>query len=250
MRMMQAVRASRGGAPGASSSNGQGGGRGSRAGGHGGRGGGSYGGPPERPSHSREVPSGMADLFASRMAEFVEERMRAAAMQELLMIRVAMRAAAAEVREEMTRAAEVERAVHHLPEPLQAAAREMFLARLGAGAPFGSGGATGGGGHLPGGSGGIDFDLTALREVLGEGPEGPREGVRRAASSWRAPSGSGEGGSDASTSGSRCAACGKPASLVRSRCKSCSYCSKECQKSHWRVHRSACSVIASAGGGD
>lgn len=45
----------------------------------------------------------------------------------------------------------------------------------------------------------------------------------------------------AAVSASRCAKCGKGGKTLQcTRCRKVSYCSKECQKSHWKVHKSAC----------
>jgi len=37
-----------------------------------------------------------------------------------------------------------------------------------------------------------------------------------------------------------CGACSKPASLLCGRCKAVSYCSKNCQSSHWNTHKKVC----------
>lgn len=46
----------------------------------------------------------------------------------------------------------------------------------------------------------------------------------------------------AAVSAGKCAKCGKKGkSLICTRCKNISYCSKECQRSHWKTHKPACS---------
>ena len=42
-----------------------------------------------------------------------------------------------------------------------------------------------------------------------------------------------------------CPPCGKPASKVCSSCKEVAYCSGECQKAHWKLHKAACRAKAS-----
>ena len=37
-----------------------------------------------------------------------------------------------------------------------------------------------------------------------------------------------------------CSACGKPSSLICSRCKSAKYCGVECQKNSWGTHKKTC----------
>eukprot|EP00947_MAST-08B_sp_MAST-8B-sp1_P002361 g2361.t1 len=43
-----------------------------------------------------------------------------------------------------------------------------------------------------------------------------------------------------------CAVCGKSCALTCSRCKSAHYCSRECQRSHWKVHKKVCSKTPDA----
>eukprot|EP00752_Nemacystus_decipiens_P005603 g5071.t1 len=53
--------------------------------------------------------------------------------------------------------------------------------------------------------------------------------------------GAGGGGGAAASSGTACAKCGETGkTLVCTRCKKASYCSKECQVSHWKTHKPAC----------
>ena len=48
------------------------------------------------------------------------------------------------------------------------------------------------------------------------------------------------GSQPSTTSRDTCASCGAAAALLCSRCTQVKYCSRECQRAHWKAHRPAC----------